>query len=84
LIFSQPTTCALTQELKHTLCREGFLIDDETIEEDPEETYDEDEVYALPLDEDIHTSAPPAYQEENMMSYNPFENLNDALFRPSK
>jgi hypothetical protein len=46
------------QELKNTLFREGFLIDDETIyeekiEEDPDETYDEDEVYTLPLDEDI-------------------------------
>jgi hypothetical protein len=51
------------QELKHTLYREGFLIDDETIdeekleedpnEEDPDKTDDEDEVSALPLDEDI-------------------------------
>jgi hypothetical protein len=38
------------QELKHTLCREGFSIDDET--------YDEDEVSSLPLDEDIHASSP--------------------------
>jgi hypothetical protein len=26
------------------------------------------------------TSASPAHQEENMMSYNPFEKLDDALF----
>jgi hypothetical protein len=78
------------QELKHTLCREGFLIDDEIIdeenleedldEEDPDEMYDEDEVYSLPLDEDIHTSPPPAHQEEKMISYKPFENFDDALF----
>ena len=78
------------QELKHTLYQEGFPIDDETIyeekieedpdEEDSDETYDEDEVFALPLDEDIQTSAPPAHQEENMMSYDPFENFDDALF----
>jgi hypothetical protein len=72
------------QELKHTLCQEGFPIDDETIyekklEEDPDETYDEDEVFSLPLDEDIQTST-HAHQEENMMSYNPFENFDDALF----
>jgi hypothetical protein len=40
----------------------------------------EDEVSSLPLDEDVQTSAPPAHQEENMMSYNPFENFDDALF----
>jgi hypothetical protein len=46
------------QEIRHTLCRECFPINDETIdeeniEEDLGETYDEDEVSALPLDEDI-------------------------------
>jgi hypothetical protein len=45
-----------------------------------DETYDEDEVSSLPLDEDIQTSAPPAHQEEKMISYNPFENFDDALF----
>jgi len=78
------------QELKHTLCREGFLINDETIDEEdlekdldeeyPNETYDEDEASTLPLDEDIQTSTPPAHQEENMIIYNPFENFDDALF----
>jgi hypothetical protein len=73
------------QELKHNLCREGFSIDDETIdeekiEEDLDETYDEDEVSSLPLDEDIQTYDTPAHQEENMISYNPFENFDDALF----
>ena len=81
----RPTTQSLQdafQELKHTLCWEGFLIDDETIYEenieedhdgeDLDETYDEYEVFSLPLDEDIHTPAPPAHQEEKMISYNPF------------
>jgi hypothetical protein len=73
------------QELKHTLCREGFPInvetkDEENLEEDPDETYDEDKVSSLPLDEDIHPSTPLAHQEENTMSYNPFENVDDALF----
>jgi hypothetical protein len=75
------------QELKDVLCREGFPVDEdeEKLEEDPDEedtdeTYDEDEVSSLPLDEDIQTSASPAHQEENMMSYNPFENFDDALF----
>jgi hypothetical protein len=66
------------------------LIDDETIYEenieedhdgeDLDETYDEYEVFSLPLDEDIQTSSPLAHQEENMMSFNPFENFDDALF----
>jgi hypothetical protein len=42
--------------------------------------FDEDEASSLPLDENIQTSASPAHQEENMMSYNPFENFDDALF----
>jgi len=45
------------------------------------ETYDEDEVSSLPLDENIHTSASSAHQEENMMSYNPFGNFDDSLFQ---
>jgi hypothetical protein len=50
--------------------------------EDPDETFDEDEVLisSLPLDEDIQASAPPAHQEENMMSCDPFEDLDDTLF----
>jgi hypothetical protein len=70
------------QELKDVLCREDFPVDEdkENLEEDLDETYDEDEVYSLPLDEDIHTSTSPAHQEENMMSYNPFEIFYDALF----
>jgi hypothetical protein len=49
---------------------------------DLDETFDEDEVLisSLPLDEDIQASSSPAHQEENMMSYNPFENFDDALF----
>jgi hypothetical protein len=89
------------QELKHILCREGFPINDETIdeevleehthenklEEDPDEenldeTFDEEEVLisTLPFDEDIQAFVPPAHQEENMISDNPFEDLDDALF----
>jgi hypothetical protein len=54
------------QELKHTLSRESFLIDDETIDEEKleeyqDETYDEDEVSSLPLDEDVQTSTPLAH-----------------------
>jgi hypothetical protein len=45
-----------------------------------DETYDEDEVSSLPLDEDIQTFASPTPQEDNMTSYNPFENFDDALF----
>jgi hypothetical protein len=37
-------------------------------------------IYALPLDEDIQASVPPAHQEENMMSCDPFEDLDDTLF----
>jgi hypothetical protein len=45
-------------------------------------TFDEDEVLisSLPLDEDIQASTPPAHQEENMMSCDPFEDLDDTLF----
>jgi hypothetical protein len=48
----------------------------------PDETFDEDEVLisALPFDEDIQASILPAHQEENMMSCNPFEDLDDTLF----
>jgi hypothetical protein len=66
------------------------LIYDETIyeenleedleEEDLDETYDEDEEFSLSLDEDIQIYSSPAHQEENMMSYNHFENFDDDLF----
>jgi hypothetical protein len=50
--------------------------------EDPDKTFDEDEVLisSLPFDEDIQASVPPAHQEENMMSCDPFEDLDDTLF----
>jgi hypothetical protein len=48
-------------------------------EEDPVDIYDEDEVFSLPLDEDIQTFVSPTHQEEKIMSYNPFENFDDAL-----
>jgi len=76
--------------LKHTLAKKVFRsmmrlymkkkLEEDPDEEDPNETYDEDEVSALPLDEDIQTFAPLAHQEDTMMSYNPFENFDDALF----
>jgi hypothetical protein len=79
------------KELLHESAKDQALTDEEVLEEhtyeeifqedhdeeDTDETYDEDEVSALPLDEEIHTSAP---QEDNMISYNPFENFDDALF----
>jgi hypothetical protein len=54
-------------------------------DEDPNEIQHPDEETLLsmpPLDEDdiIQNFSPPAHEEENMMSYNPFENFNDALF----
>jgi hypothetical protein len=57
-------------------------IHEEKLEEDldPDDICDEDEVFSLPLDEDIQTSASLAHQEENMISYNPFESFDDALF----
>jgi hypothetical protein len=56
--------------------------------EDPDETFvsmlplDEDEarISTLPFDEDIHAYVSPAHQEENMMSCNPFEDIDDTLF----
>ena len=47
--------------------------------------FDEDEVFisSLPIDENIHAFTPPAHQEENMMSRDPFEELDDALFHDS-
>jgi hypothetical protein len=63
----RPTTQNLQdtfQELKDTLCREGFPVDDETIDEDShaeylDETSNEDEVLVstLPFDEDIQASS---------------------------
>jgi hypothetical protein len=37
-------------------------------------------ISSLPFDEDIQAFVPPAHQEENMMSCNPFEYLDDTLF----
>jgi hypothetical protein len=57
-------------------------IDDLIHEEYPYE--DEVLVSALPFDEDIQSFVPPAHQEENMVSYNPFENFDDTLFHDSR
>jgi len=65
-------------------------IYEESYREDPDEfsyveyldeTFYEDEVliFALPFDEDIQTFVPPAHQEENMMSCNYFEYIDDTL-----
>jgi hypothetical protein len=37
-------------------------------------------ISSIPFDEDIHDFVPPTHQEENMMSYDPFEDLDDTLF----
>jgi hypothetical protein len=60
-------------------------IYDKNLEEHPDEeylddTYDEDDVSSLPLDENIQTFASHVHQEENMISYDPFENFDDFLF----
>jgi hypothetical protein len=49
--------------------------------EDYEEAFKEDEVLSLnDPDEDIQAAFPPTHQEENTMSYAPFEDLDDNLF----
>jgi hypothetical protein len=49
--------------------------------EDSEEAFNEDEVLSLnDPDEDIQAAIPPTHQEENTMSYDPFEDLDDSLF----
>jgi hypothetical protein len=37
-------------------------------------------ISTLPFDEDIQAFVPPTHQEENMISDNPFEYLDDTLF----
>jgi hypothetical protein len=92
----RPTTQSLQdafQEIKHTLCREGFLIDDETIDEEVLDRHICEENYQAHLeevshveyldetfDEDIQAFVPPTHQQENMLSCNPFENLDVTLF----
>jgi hypothetical protein len=50
--------------------------------EDPYKTFDENEVFisALPFDEYIQVYVHHGHQEENMMSCNPFEDIDDTLF----
>jgi hypothetical protein len=47
-----------------------------------DETFNEDEVLVSNLSfyEDIQASVPPVHQEENMMSCNPLEDLDDTSF----
>ena len=56
-------------------------IDEISHVEDLNETFDENEVlvYVLPFDEDIHAFV-PKHQEDNMITDNPFEDLDDTLF----
>jgi hypothetical protein len=56
-------------------------IDESYHVEDSEEAFNEDEVISLnDPDEDIQAFIPPMHQEENTMSYDPFEDLDDILF----
>jgi hypothetical protein len=67
------------QEEEHELPHEYVECFNDLIHE---EDLHEDEVLvsSLPFDEDIQASVPPAHQEENMISYNPFKNFDDTLF----
>jgi hypothetical protein len=58
-------------------------LEEDPDEENLDETFDEEEVLisTLPFDEDIQAFVAPAHQEENMISDNPFEDLDDTLFR---
>jgi hypothetical protein len=69
--------------LEGHICEENYQTHPEEVSqfEDMDETFDEYEVSSLPIDEDIQTYASPAHQEKNVMSYNPFENFDDALFQ---
>jgi hypothetical protein len=67
------------QELKHTLCREGFSIDDETTDEEKVEENPDEEDPDARFDKVIQTFVPPTHQEENIISDNPFEYLDDTL-----
>jgi hypothetical protein len=62
---------AQNQEPKEDIC-----------EEPPHE--DEVLVFAPPFDEVIQASIPPAQEEENVVSYFPFQILDDALFHDLK
>jgi hypothetical protein len=77
---------ALTDEevLEGNTYEESFQGDpDEAYRvEDFKEAFNKDEV--LPLNEDIQASIPPTHQEENTMSYDPFEDLDASLFHDSR
>jgi hypothetical protein len=81
-----PKELALEDEevLKEKTYEESYQEDPDEFShvEDPDDTFDEDEVLisTIPFDEDIHASFPPTHQEENMMSCDPFEDLDDTLF----
>jgi len=49
--------------------------------EDSEEAFNQVEVVSLnDPDEDIQATIPPTHQEEKIMSYDPFKDLDDSLF----
>jgi quinol monooxygenase YgiN len=84
------------KELLHESVEDQALTDEEVLEEhsyeesfqkyldeayhveDYEEEFNEDEV--LLLNEDIQAAIAPTHQEENTMSYDPFEDLDDNMF----
>jgi len=57
-------------------------IDDVSRARNPDKTFDEDKVLIpdLPLDEDIQAIVSPTDQEENIVSGDPFEYLDNILF----
>jgi hypothetical protein len=57
-------------------------IDDVSRARNPDKTFDEDNVLIpdLPLDEDIQAIVSPTDQEENIVSGDPFEYLDNILF----
>jgi hypothetical protein len=87
------------KELLHESVEDQSLTDEEVLEghayeesfqedldeayyvEDSKEAFNEDEV--LSLNEGIQVAIPCRHQEENTMSYDPFEDLDDNLFHDS-
>ena len=61
---------------------ETHLVEDLIHEEDPHE--DEASVFAPPFDEVIQASIPPAHEENNVVSYTPFQKFNIVLFHDSE
>jgi hypothetical protein len=85
--FANEAVEKLMNQVKEMLEEHSY---EEIFEENPDEAYHieyfeeafkEDEVLSLnDLDENIQAVIPPTHQEENTMSYDPFEDLDDSLF----